>query len=569
MQAVAERIRRQQSEELTVAAMRALTGRVGLHFEGGRLFDGDRALPDHAPHLQLQAGIDALSSYRGITDGLALRLRYSDASLHQRLMPAEGGVERLVFEWLEQLRVESLAPSGMPGLHHNVVARYREWSAAFLDSGATETSLGILLFAFSQMAWSRLMALPLPEHIDDLLEPTRAALGPALGGRLAAMRRCREDQAAFAVHALEIAQEIAARVQAEYEDSPQSRGVRHGNFSLALEFDPDELPAFQAPQSGESLSFRAARGQYRVFTRRFDIEQDAADQVRAGLLAEFRQELDQMLARQGMNVGRLARGLRAVLAKPQLDGWLFGQEEGIIDGRRLAQLVSSPTEKRLFRSDRYVPISHSAVTFLVDCSGSMKQYGSTLAMMLDIFMRAFEQAGVPMEILGFTTRSWNGGRARREWFAQGRYPAPGRLNELCHLVFKDAATHWRRARQGIGALMKPDLFREGVDGEAVQWACGRLLAQDRQRRILVVISDGCPMDSATNLANDAFYLDNHLKAVVRQSERDYGIEVLGLGVGLDLSPYYARSLALDLSEGLDNAFFDAFLRLVALRRRRV
>src|SRR5690606_9474374 len=176
------------------------------------------------PHLQLQAGIDALSSYRGITDGLALRLRYSDASLHQRLMPGEGGVERLVFEWLEQLRVESLAPSDMPGLHHNVVARYREWSAAFLDSGATETSLGILLFAFSQMAWSRLMALPLPEHIDDLLEPTRAALGPALGGPLAAMRRCRDDQAAFAVYALEIAREIAARVQAEYEDSPQSRG---------------------------------------------------------------------------------------------------------------------------------------------------------------------------------------------------------------------------------------------------------------------------------------------------------------------------------------------------------
>ncbi len=567
MQTVQQRVRRQQSEALSVAAMRALTGKADLHFEGGRLFDGDHALPDHAPHLQLQAGIEALSSYRGIADSLALRLRYSDAALHQLRMPAEGAVERLIFEWLEQLRVESLAPAGMPGLRQNIVARYREWSAAFLDSGATETSLGILLFAFSQMAWSRLMALPLPEHIEDLLEPTRAALGPALGGRLAAMRRMRNDQSACAVYALEIAREIAARVQAEYEDNPQTRGVRHGNFSLALEFEPDQAPAFQAAPGGESLLFRAARGQYRVFTRRFDVEQAAADLVRAQLLMEFRQTLDAMLARQSMNVGRLARGLRAVLARPQVDGWLFGQEEGIVDGSRLSQLVSSPTERRLFRSDRHMPVSHSAVTFLVDCSGSMKQYGATLAMMLDIFMRAFEQAGVPMEILGFTTRSWNGGRARREWFAQGRQAAPGRLNELCHLVFKDADTHWRRARSAIGALMKPDLFREGVDGEAVQWACQRLLGQDRQRRILVVISDGCPMDSATNLANDAFYLDNHLKAVVRQSERDHGIEVLGLGVGLDLSPYYPRSLALDLSEGLDNAFFDAFLRLVGRGRR--
>lgn len=567
MQAAQQRARTQHTEELSAAAMRALTGRAGLHFEGGRLFDGEQALPDHAPHLQLQSGVEPLAAYRGIVDGLALRLRYSDPALHESLIPPEGAVRRLVFEWLEQLRAESICPAELPGVQHNVISRYRAWSAAFLDSGATETSLGILLFAFSQMAWSRLMAQPLPEHIEDLLEPTRAALGPSLGGRLAAMRRCRHDQAAFARYALEIADELAARVNAEYEDSPQSRGVRRGNFALSLEFEPEASTGFQAVSGGDSLVFRAANGKYRAFTQRYDIEQNAVDMLRAGLLRQHREELDAMLARQGMNVGKLARGLRAVLATPQRDGWDFGQEEGIIDGRRLSQLVSSPTERRLFRQDRYLPISHSAVTFLIDCSGSMKQYGATLAMMLDIFMRAFEQAGVPVEILGFTTRSWNGGRARRDWFSQGRPSAPGRLNELCHIVFKDAATPWRRARSSVGALMKPDLFREGVDGEAVQWASGRLLAQERQRRILVVISDGCPMDSATNLANDAFYLDNHLKSVVRQCEHEQGIEVLGMGVGLDLSPYYPRSLAVDLSEGLDNTVFDAFLRLLTRRRQ--
>ena len=564
MQAVQAWQRRQHSEELAVAAMRALTGRPQLHFEGGRLYDGDLQLPDRAPHLLLQPGLDALAAYRGVTDSLALRLRYSDASLHQRLMP-EPPVERLIFEWLEQLRVESLAPSGMPGLCQNVRQRYRDWSAAFLDSGAAESSLGILLFTFSQMAWSRLMALPLPEHVEDLLEPTRAALGPALGASLAGMRRSREDQETFAAHALRIAREIALRVQAEYDDEPRSRGVRHGSFALSLELESDGKEAFQTAQGGESLLFRASQGRYRVYTRQFDVEQDAGSLVRKGVLAEYRQELDERLASQGMNVGRLARALRAVLARPERDGWLFGQEEGVIDGRRLSQLVSSPTERRLFLQDRHVPVSDCAVAFLVDCSGSMKQYGAQLALMLDIFMRAFEQAGVSTEILGFTTRSWNGGRARRAWFAQGRPAAPGRLNELCHLVFKDADTHWRRARTGICALMKPDLFREGIDGEAVLWASQRLLERQRQRRLLVVISDGCPMDSATNLANDAFYLDNHLKAVVRQCWREKGVEVLGMGVGLDLSPYYPRSLAVNLDDGLDNAVFDAFLRLLAHR----
>jgi cobaltochelatase CobT len=564
MQAVQAWQRRQQSEELAAAAMRALTGRPALHFEGGRLYDGDLQLPDRAPHLLLQPGQDALAAYRGVTDGLALRLRHSDPALHQRLMPGEP-VERLIFEWLEQLRVESLAPAGMPGLCQNVRQRYQDWSAAFLDSGAVESSLGILLFTFSQMAWSRLMALPLPEHVEDLLEPTRAALGPALGASLAGMRRSREDQEAFAVHALRIAREIALRVQAEYDDEPRSRGVRHGSFALSLELESEGKEAFQTAQGGESLLFRASQGRYRVYTRQFDVEQDAATLVRKGLLAEYRQDLDERLASQGVNVGRLARALRAVLAKPERDGWLFGQEEGVIDGRRLSQLVSSPTERRLFLRDRHVPVSDCAVAFLVDCSGSMKQYGAQLALMLDIFMRAFEQAGVSTEILGFTTRSWNGGRARRAWFARGRPAAPGRLNELCHLVFKDADTHWRRARTGICALMKPDLFREGIDGEAVLWASQRLLARQRQRRLLVVISDGCPMDSATNLANDAFYLDNHLKAVVRQCWREKGVEVLGMGVGLDLSPYYPRSLAVNLDDGLDNAAFDAFLRLLAHR----
>ena len=206
---------------------------------------------------------------------------------------------------------------------------------------------------------------------------------------------------------------------------------------------------------------------------------------------------------------------------------------GQIDGRRLAQLVSSPAERHLFRQERFQPKPHTLVSLLIDCSGSMKAHIEAVAVLVDIFVRASLQAGINTEVLGFTTGAWNGGRAQRDWLAQGRPAHPGRLNEVSYMVYKDAETGWRRARPAIAALLKPDLFREGVDGEAVDWACARMSGRDEQRRVLIVISDGCPMDTATNLANDAFYLDNHLKEVVARHERQADIDIFGLGVGLD------------------------------------
>ena len=562
---IQQRVRKQQKlEALSAVALRALTGRSQLHFEGGRLYEGAERVPVHAPHLQWQPDVDGLQSYRGIADAVALRLQLSDARLHAELQP-EDDVARLVFELLEQLRVESLAPASLPGLRRNLIWRYRTWSDAFLDSGMTESSLGILLFAVSQITWSRLMVQALPEHVQDLLEPTRAGLAPAIGEALAGIRRYREDQRRYADYALQIAADIAQRVQKEYEDTPRSKSFRRGNFTLSLDFEQDNEEPYASAHTGDSVVFEETQGKYRIFTQRYDKELNAIDLVRPALLREYRQTLDQRVAQQGVNVARLTRALRAVLARPEIDGWQFGQEEGVIDGRRLSQLISSPAERRIFRKDQHIPLVDCAVSFLLDCSGSMRQYSSSLAIMMDIMMRALSQAGVTTEVLGFTTLAWNGGRARQDWFARGRPQAPGRLNEACHLVFKDVDTSWRCARQQIPALMKPDLYKEGIDGEAVLWACRRLMATGKQRRILIVLSDGCPMDTATNLANDTFYLDNHLKSVVRQISQSMPVEILGLGVGLDLSPYYQRSLPIDLTQGLDNSVFDELLMLLAGR----
>lgn len=550
--------RQQQVEELCAATLRAMTGDGELHYRCRRLHRGERALPLPAPHQRLAPDHDDFADHRAAADGMALRLLHSDADLHRRDFPADP-VERLIFELLEQLRVETLVPDAMPGMAANLRRRFEAWSRAFHASGLTDSSLGILLYTVAQICWSRLNALPVLE--EDLIETTRAGIAPVIGTPLAGLRRTRHEQEAYAVHALAIARIVGERVQAEIEDSSTeneaAQEAAKRGFALLLDFDREDTEAFAVAASGPSKAFAASESGYRVFTTRFDVEANAVGLVRKALLNEYRQRLDDRVARQGINRSRLARLFAALLTTPERDGWRFDEEDGRIDGRRLAQLVNSPAERRLFRQEHLRLRATSAVCILIDCSGSMTGLLETLATMVDILVHSLDMAGVDSEVLGFTTGAWNGGRAAKEWQSQGRPPQPGRLNEVCHLVFKDAARNWRRDRAGIAALLKADLFREGVDGEAVDWACDRLLARNAERRILLVVSDGCPMDSATGLANDAFYLDNHLKAVVARRERQGGVEILGLGVGLDLSPFYRRSVSADFSQGLDNqVFFD-------------
>ena len=202
----------------------------------------------------------------------------------------------------------------------------------------------------------------------------------------------------------------------------------------------------------------------------------------------------------------------------------------------------------------------------------MKQHIESIAMLVDVFVRGLEMAGIDSEVLGYTTGAWNGGRTIRDWRRAGKPVSPGRLNERSHLVFKEAGCPWRRARRDIAALLKADIFREGIDGEAVDWACNRLDAlrdsEEGQRRILFVVSDGSPMDRATAMANDEHYLDQHLREVVERRSTPGGIEIYGIGVGLDLSPYYRRNAALDLSVALSNSVFDEILQLISDRSRR-
>ncbi|MGB0468897.1 MAG: cobaltochelatase CobT-related protein [Pontibacterium sp.] len=563
----------QQVEELCGATVRAASGERRFRFRGRRPEVNGQASGIRAPHLQPDLTQDDFRSFRGAADGIALRLKYSDINLHRSRMP-KSPVGQVIFELLEQLRVETQVPDNQPGTQANLEHRYRQWCAHFCASKMTESHVGLLVYTIAQVVWSRLSGKPVEESTEGLIEPQRMMLAPHIGTYLAGLRRSRTDQAEFSQNALGIVQVIDELVDAlDTGDDKNSKSKAEedvANFGLILYPDTDsegeEIGTGQ-PASGRSLRQLAEQlDSYQVYSRENDRVIEAEKLVLPAQLKKLRQSLDKSIRGQGVNVARLSRDLAMILSAPQRDGWNFGEEEGYLDARRLSKLVTSPDYRQLFRKERYQPHSNCLVTFLLDNSGSMKEHIQPIAMLIEIMSRALEQAGASTEILGYTTRAWQGGKTFKHWRSRGRPANPGRLTELEHIVYKDADTPIKRARQNIAAMLKPHLFREGIDGEALLWAAERMNGRPEARRILIVLSDGCPMETATNQANVPDYLDNHLKQVTAVLEARRDIELYALGFGLDLSPYYSHNLALDLPETLENSVFKDILQMLSKRR---
>ena len=578
-ESVQAQVRRQQRlDALCAATLRALTARPDVQRRDNHWFAGTQQLPSFAPHLHPQAQLAsplpspalaaspgasehaaqvlhtahlALSDGRGAADGTALRLRFSDAQLHRQLRPALP-MARRVFDVLEQYRVESLVPETWPGARRNVRERFSAWSQAFVTARLHESAQGLLLLTVAQVCRARVTGEPMDDALLDMLEATRFGLAPHIGHALVALRRSRHDQEAYAEHALAIcavvvalSERAKAQVAEDIKDLPEEDSEDDAWLQIWVDFEAGEEQGFaNALEARESVQSAAAG--YCVFSTRYDRQVQAATLARPAQLQELRVALDRSVQDSGINPGQLARRLQALLARPHIDGVDSGQDTGTIDGRRLAQLVAKPSEHRIFRLAHQAPHTDVALTLLLDCSGSMKQHMDKLAPLLDVLTRALEMAGVATEMLGYTTGAWNGGRVMRDWRRAGKPPHPGRLNELCHIVFKDSDTPWRRSKQSIAALLKAELFRECVDGEALRWAAERLRAQEVERRILLVFSDGSPMDGATVMANSSHYLDVDLQHCARQMERAGQITLCGVGLGLDLSAFFTRNRVLDL-----------------------
>ena len=552
-------------DTLGAAVIRSLTADPMLQWSGKTLYRGTSIIALNAAHQHKVQ--DDLGDTRALLDGAALRLQLSNASLHAQHLP-DGEVARLVFELLEQLRVESLASATLIGLKSNLSRRFIRWTEEFMDSGLCETAIGILILTIAAISWSRLNHSPIPEDLGDLIEATRANIVSDLGADLAALSRSKTDQSDYLKHALAIsqwAQDAILAAQEQTQEAPLSTRSRNG-FRLQLHFESQEMEPPPVAQTGVRQDADVGKSRYRVFTREYDRENDAADLVRSEQLSKFRAEMDEEIAQAKINLARLARFFRQQLASPLRDRWEFSLEQGYLDATRLSQLIADPQNHQIFKDELDRPTNHAAVTLLLDCSGSMKSHSIKVSLLADMLTRTLEWAGASVELLGFTTQAWNGGRSLRDWQHAGRPDAPGRLNELQHLVFKPATQKWSRSRRSIAALRRLDLYREGVDGEALDWACKRLLAMSANRRILMVISDGCPMDSATHQTNDAFYLDRHLQDTVQVYSQFSGIEICALGVGLDLGCFYRNRLAVDLQADINEALLLDIGRLITKRK---
>ncbi len=545
------------------ASLRALSGETLAEYRASRLRVDGKPAPFAAPYLAIDFSEAQLTQCRGVMDSLSLRLRYSDQALHKKLSPPSG-FARLVFDVLEQTRCESLSPLERAGLRKNLDAAFANWCHVAHGNGFCDSDLGILLYTVIHMVRARLIGTFEDETAEALIEATRANLGPILGKHLYKLKAVKQDQAAFAVHAAAIANELGEMVAdaADDVDDDVKLKERHSVILPPDWNDSDVDSEVESAGAGSSSSVDLGQtdlenlGDYHVFTDEFDETVEANTLLRNEKRYELRSRLDQLVKSQAVSVTRLAREMQALFARPEHDGWLFGQEEGLIDARRLAQLVSNPEYHSVFVQDRMQLKSNAVVSFLIDNSGSMKrQRFEAVAVLMDTYARALDLAGIKSEVLGFTTGDWNGGKPLQQWRKAGQPDAPGRMGELLHVVYKTADDAWRRSRGSMACLLSTQHFREGVDGEALIWAYQRLKAREEPKRYLVVISDGAPLDAATQNTNREGFLGDHLASVAKYIESDPQIQMGAIGIDLDMSDTFGNSVSLDLGGTLGQASY--------------
>ena len=489
---------------------------------------------EYADAAIAQADAATLSVLRAFGDRLALRARHHDSAIHARHRP-DPVVEAEVFDGLEHARLDAIGALWLQGIAVNLLAH------PGTDPDGPRW-----------LAFEALSGLPAPKEKRDMVERIRRALPVSFLEQLAALSTFRNDQARFAAAA-------AAWIRAAVSSIPREDRGSVGSlpFELRKKRTVRTLPrrgnpgATSAPLkkrhhasedsegsagSGTITQGGGADSGYRPYTTAHDRIVNAASLVDRAELAELHLKLEAELGSIRPVVARLAKRLLRVLMARQTRHWRFDLDEGVIDGSRLAALVASGGSARPFKEESASPFPSTVVTLLIDHSGSMRGRPMLIAALtVEIFARVLERCGVRCEVLGFTTREWDGGEPAREWAANGYPPNPGRLNALQHIVIKSADTPWRRARVALGLFLHDEMLKENIDGEALAWAHQRLRARSERRRILVVVSDGTPMDEATLAANGHEYLESHLQHVITDIEMRSPVQLAAIGIGHDVS----------------------------------
>jgi cobaltochelatase CobT len=585
--------RAEEFKRATAGAVRAMAqvpdvqvafqpGPSGLSGKRARLPVPSRALPEAE-----------MQKLRGAADSVALRLRHHDDNVHARSLPAERDA-RSIYDALEQARVEVYGARNMAGVAANLQARLNDVCEAEGFERMTRKDQLAPSTALALLARERMSGLAAPPAARAILKQWRDGLGATADQAFDELARTQDDQIKFAhasrrlLAALELAEAEADVDQEQQEDEKEEQGEQSGAQDNATDSEgqqQSDQEQMQAPtltefegdmpdeQAGEMDEDAAADAEgddqpagpqprrdrpdtdpethYRAYTRNFDEEVAAEDLCDPDELARLRQQLDQQLQHLQGVVSRLANRLQRRLMAQQTRAWEFDLEEGMLDAGRLARVVVNPMQSLSYKRERDTDFRDTVVSLLIDNSGSMRGRPITVAAMCgDILARTLERCAVKVEILGFTTRAWKGGQSRERWVHEGKPRNPGRLNDLRHIIYKSADAPWRRSRRNLGLMLREGLLKENIDGEALLWAYRRLVSRPEHRRILMVISDGAPVDDSTLSVNPGNFLERHLREVIREIEgRDF-VELIAIGIGHDVTRYYRRAVTIVDAEEL-------------------
>ncbi len=583
----------EQFKRVTAATLRAMAdeGELEVTYSAGSPNITGKAVRLPLPGRALDAG--QVSLLRGTADALALRIRYHDEKRHNAVSP-RSPLAREVFDAVEQVRVEALGARHMAGVARNLDAVLEDRCQLRGYERISERAEAQMADALGLLVREKITGKAPPPAAMPMVDLWRDHIASKLGGNLDRLADLIDDQQAFAqalrglIEQLDLmedelppesdqedddqsdedsdggdqdqsgdtgAAEAEAMFGSESMEAPEgdeTEGTFDDSDDSMSEAMGEDAPAGPSDRRDDGLNSNSS-GElaYIPYSVAFDEVVEAEELCDPEELDRLRNQLDQQLANLQGVVSRLANRLQRKLMAQQTRSWDFDLEEGILDAGRLARVIVNPMFSLSYKHEKDTEFRDTVVSLLIDNSGSMRGRPiSVAAMSADILARTLERCGVKVEILGFTTRAWKGGQAREKWIADGKPVRPGRLNDLRHIVYKNADAPWRRARKNLGLMLREGLLKENIDGEALMWAHTRLISRPEHRRILMVISDGAPVDDSTLSVNPGNYLERHLREVIAYIENRSPVELVAIGIGHDVTRYYRRAVTIVDAEEL-------------------
>ncbi len=580
-------------------AVRALAGEPELEVNFSAEQPALRGLKARLPLPSRNLPPEEIAIVRGAGDAQALRLAYHEEAVHNQFKP-KSPEATAIFDAAEQARVEAIGTLTMKGVADNLTAQLESRASTRHLAKAKIREEAPISDVIGMIVREKLTGVAPPESVRAAVDLWRPWIEQKAGADLAKLEGVLRDQKAFAkltrtiIRDFEMGDDLADEAETEGEDrsgEAEPQGEDGGETTETQQTETGELSESEGEtESDAEADVRGEQTQdlsdaqepdenmrpwrpelpfsnqdewgYRVYTTQFDEIVEATDLCDPEELTRLRNFLDQQLASMQGVVARLANKLQRFLMAQQNRSWEFDLEEGLLDTARLPRIIIDPMHPLSFKRETDLRFRDTVVTLLLDNSGSMRGRPIMVAAMCaDILARTLERCGVKTEILGFTTRAWKGGQSREKWIADGKPAQPGRLNDLRHIIYKAADEPWRRARRNLGLMMREGLLKENIDGEALMWAHQRLAVRTEQRRILMVISDGAPVDDSTLSVNSGNYLERHLRHVIEDIEGKSSVELVAIGIGHDVTRYYRRAVTIVDAEQLGGAMTDQLISL--------